>query len=197
MRLFATTRPQPCAHRRAAHRPARRGPAKPSAPVVGAKRLQIYGDRRRCDVVEPARVALMRSPAHVPAYEPDLYATQAIVDPHPHYARLRRLGPVVWLPKQRVYALPSRAAGRGGRATSTRGRCHGSGDGAAAVGGARSRRLAAGSPPAPAAVGRSHIRCAWPAESLCPQVGAGQSADAALLQGRGAPPVGDPRQHGS
>ena len=48
----------------------------------------------------------MRRPADVPAYEPDLYATQAIVDPHPHYARLRRLGPVVWLPKQRVYALP-------------------------------------------------------------------------------------------
>ena len=48
----------------------------------------------------------MRRPADVPAYEPDLYATQAIVDPHPHYARLRRLGPVVWLTKQRVYALP-------------------------------------------------------------------------------------------
>jgi cytochrome P450 len=28
------------------------------------------------------------------------------IDPHPHYARLRRLGPVVWLAKQRVYALP-------------------------------------------------------------------------------------------
>ena len=48
----------------------------------------------------------MRRPADVPAYEPDLYATQAIVDPHPHYARLRRLGPVVWLTRQRVYALP-------------------------------------------------------------------------------------------
>jgi cytochrome P450 len=48
----------------------------------------------------------MRRPADVPAYEPDLYATQAILDPHPHYARLRRLAPVVWLTKQRVYALP-------------------------------------------------------------------------------------------
>ena len=48
----------------------------------------------------------MRRPADVPAYEPDLHATRAIVDPHPHYARLRRLGPVVWLTKQRVYALP-------------------------------------------------------------------------------------------
>ena len=48
----------------------------------------------------------MRRPADVPAYAPDLHATRAIVDPHPHYARLRRLGPVVWLTKQRVYALP-------------------------------------------------------------------------------------------
>jgi cytochrome P450 len=48
----------------------------------------------------------MRRPADVPAYEPDLYSTQAILDPHPHYARLRRLGPVVWLTRQGVYALP-------------------------------------------------------------------------------------------
>jgi cytochrome P450 len=46
------------------------------------------------------------APAGVPVYRPDIYATEAIVDPHPHYARLRELGPVVWLPKQRVYALP-------------------------------------------------------------------------------------------
>lgn len=42
----------------------------------------------------------------VPTYRPDIYSTAAIVDPHPHYARMRELGPVVWLPKQRVYALP-------------------------------------------------------------------------------------------
>jgi cytochrome P450 len=48
----------------------------------------------------------MRRPAGVPAYEPDLYSASAIRDPHPHYARLRGLGPVVWLNKQRVYALP-------------------------------------------------------------------------------------------
>jgi cytochrome P450 len=42
----------------------------------------------------------------VPVYEPDIYATDAIVDPYPHYARLRQLGPVVWLSRQRVYALP-------------------------------------------------------------------------------------------
>jgi cytochrome P450 len=48
----------------------------------------------------------MGRPADVPAYEPDLYAKQAILDPHPQYAILRRLGPVVWLSKQGVYALP-------------------------------------------------------------------------------------------
>ena len=49
----------------------------------------------------------MRRPANgVPVYAPDIYANAAIIDPHPHYARLRRLGPVVWLPRQRVYAIP-------------------------------------------------------------------------------------------
>ena len=41
----------------------------------------------------------------VPVYREDLYGTPAIVDPYPHYSRLRELGPVVWLPRQRVYAL--------------------------------------------------------------------------------------------
>lgn len=49
---------------------------------------------------------MRRAPAGIPVYRPDIYATEAIVDPHPHYARLRELGPVVWLPKQRVCALP-------------------------------------------------------------------------------------------
>ena len=48
----------------------------------------------------------MPRPAGVPAYEADLYSARAILDPHPHYARLRRMGRVVWLSKQRVYALP-------------------------------------------------------------------------------------------
>ena len=48
----------------------------------------------------------MRRPAGLPAYEPNLYSTRAIVDPYPHYEQLRRLGPAVWLTKQRVYALP-------------------------------------------------------------------------------------------
>jgi cytochrome P450 len=42
----------------------------------------------------------------VPTYRPDVYSTDAIVEPYPHYARLRELGPVVWLSRQRVYALP-------------------------------------------------------------------------------------------
>ena len=44
--------------------------------------------------------------AGVPVYEPDIYSVDAIVDPYPHYQRLRDLGPVVWLTKHRVYALP-------------------------------------------------------------------------------------------
>lgn len=42
----------------------------------------------------------------VPVYKPDIYSVDAIVDPYPHYQRLRDLGPVVWLPKHKVYALP-------------------------------------------------------------------------------------------
>ncbi|AKK25725.1 cytochrome P450 [Mycobacterium sp. EPa45] len=39
-------------------------------------------------------------------YRPDIYARGAILDPYPHYRRMRALGSVVWLPRQRVYALP-------------------------------------------------------------------------------------------
>jgi cytochrome P450 len=42
----------------------------------------------------------------VPEYRTNIYSTGAIVDPYPHYARLRRLGPVVWLSRHRVFALP-------------------------------------------------------------------------------------------
>jgi cytochrome P450 len=48
----------------------------------------------------------VRRPTGIPAYRPNLYSTPAILDPYPHYARLREYGPVVWLTKQRVYALP-------------------------------------------------------------------------------------------
>ncbi|SED08293.1 Cytochrome P450 [Amycolatopsis tolypomycina] len=42
----------------------------------------------------------------VPVYRPDIYSPQAILDPYPHYANLRELGPVVWLPHHDVHALP-------------------------------------------------------------------------------------------
>jgi 3-(3-hydroxy-phenyl)propionate hydroxylase len=72
--------------------------------------------RATAAIIRPDRT-VMRSGRHlgelcdalpqnrVPTYRPDIYRTAAIVDPYPHYTRLRELGPVVWLPRQRVYAL--------------------------------------------------------------------------------------------
>ncbi len=42
----------------------------------------------------------------IPADGVDLYSRLAILDPYPHYARLRAHGPVVWLSHHRVFALP-------------------------------------------------------------------------------------------
>ena len=39
-------------------------------------------------------------------YRRDIYTRAALLDPHPHYRTLRELGPVVWLPRHRLYALP-------------------------------------------------------------------------------------------
>ncbi len=47
-----------------------------------------------------------KAPTGVPVYPADIYTTDAIVDPYPHYARLREQGPVVWLSRHRLYALP-------------------------------------------------------------------------------------------
>lgn len=44
-------------------------------------------------------------PVTVPRYRANIYSTAAILDPYPHYAELRALGPVVWLPRQRAYAV--------------------------------------------------------------------------------------------
>ena len=41
----------------------------------------------------------------VPEYRTDIYTTDAIAEPYPHYTRLRQLGPVVWLPRHRAFAL--------------------------------------------------------------------------------------------
>ena len=49
---------------------------------------------------------MRRNTARVPVYKPDIYSVEAILDPYPHYQRLRDLGAVVWLSKQKVYALP-------------------------------------------------------------------------------------------
>jgi cytochrome P450 len=49
---------------------------------------------------------MRRNRAGIPVYKPDIYSVDAIVDPYPHYQRLRDLGAVVWLSKQKVYALP-------------------------------------------------------------------------------------------
>lgn len=49
---------------------------------------------------------MARGPDGVATYRDDIYATPALLDPYPQYQRLRRLGPVVWLQRHRVYALP-------------------------------------------------------------------------------------------
>ncbi|OBF57130.1 monooxygenase [Mycobacterium sp. 852002-50816_SCH5313054-b] len=49
---------------------------------------------------------MRNGPRNVASYGPNIYAKSAVVDPYPHYRRLRRLGPVVWLSRQGVYALP-------------------------------------------------------------------------------------------
>ena len=48
----------------------------------------------------------MGIPPAAPSYEMNIYTPEAILDPYPHYRRLRQLGPVVWLSRHRVYALP-------------------------------------------------------------------------------------------
>lgn len=49
---------------------------------------------------------MIRRPTAVPVYRPDIYSRAALLDPYPHYRALRELGPVVWLPRHRLYALP-------------------------------------------------------------------------------------------
>ncbi len=42
---------------------------------------------------------------NIPDYDHDLYSDDAILDPYPHYAAMRALGPVVHLPRHGLYAL--------------------------------------------------------------------------------------------
>jgi cytochrome P450 len=46
------------------------------------------------------------NPRGVAVYRPNIYAKAAVVDPYPHYRRLRELGPVVWLHRHGAYAVP-------------------------------------------------------------------------------------------
>lgn len=48
---------------------------------------------------------MIKAPSGLPTYPADIYTVDAIVDPHPHYTKLRALGPVVWLSRHRLYAL--------------------------------------------------------------------------------------------
>jgi cytochrome P450 len=45
----------------------------------------------------------------IPVYRPDVYSRDAILDPYPHYERMRDLGPVIRLAKQRVLAVTRHA----------------------------------------------------------------------------------------
>jgi cytochrome P450 len=48
---------------------------------------------------------MSRALSGISKYRANIYTTDAIVDPYPHYARLRQRGPVVWLSRHRVFAL--------------------------------------------------------------------------------------------
>ncbi|MGE2772986.1 hypothetical protein ACQGAO_32830 [Rhodococcus sp. 1.20] len=48
----------------------------------------------------------MATDISIPQYRANIYSTEAILDPHPHYAELRALGPVVWLARHRVLPFP-------------------------------------------------------------------------------------------
>lgn len=43
--------------------------------------------------------------AGVPSYDVDLYSDEVLADPYPHYRALRDAGPVVWLPRNDLYAI--------------------------------------------------------------------------------------------
>lgn len=41
----------------------------------------------------------------IPSYDVDLYSDDVLADPYPHYRALREAGPVVWLPRNGLYAI--------------------------------------------------------------------------------------------
>ncbi|MDN3277540.1 cytochrome P450 [Frankia sp. RB7] len=48
---------------------------------------------------------MMSAAMDCPVYDVDLYDDDVLRDPYPHYRALRELGPVVWLPRNALYAL--------------------------------------------------------------------------------------------
>jgi len=42
----------------------------------------------------------------IPQYEADIYSDEAILDPYPHYAAMRNLGALLYLPAHDIYAIP-------------------------------------------------------------------------------------------
>jgi cytochrome P450 len=49
---------------------------------------------------------MSKGPNGIATYRQNIYTTDAVLNPYPHYQRLRQLGSVVWLHRHRVYALP-------------------------------------------------------------------------------------------
>ena len=47
--------------------------------------------------------------AAAPSYDIDFWSDEVILDPWPHYAAMRALGSVVWLPRHGNYALTRHA----------------------------------------------------------------------------------------
>jgi cytochrome P450 len=41
-----------------------------------------------------------------PQYDVDLFSDRVLADPIPHHQAMRRLGSVLWLPHQKIWALP-------------------------------------------------------------------------------------------
>lgn len=89
----------------------------PGQPVVNDPNLEVgLGSSRSPDSGETMTASSTRTErdepvsivdsSTVPVYSEDLYSESAILDPYPHYRRLRDLGPVVWLDQHRVFALP-------------------------------------------------------------------------------------------
>lgn len=41
----------------------------------------------------------------IPQYETDIYSDEAILNPYPHYAAMRELGAILYLPAHNIYEI--------------------------------------------------------------------------------------------